>query len=309
MQFLFDLGNGIGQFIGYILWFFFDMFDNYAFAVVCFTIFVKVCMLPFDIKGRRAMAKSMRMNKKRMELEKKYKNDRQKLSEETTKLYQQEGINPAGGCLPQFIPMFAFIGVMSSIAQPLTNMFHIAAGKISEAANILKPLVGDGGNFGDYYSQLNIIKYFPKYQDSLTMFNDTEKHAIMDFNKGFHLFGLDLTLTPSGSTFLDFIWILPVLCIITNFLSVFINQKLNAAATPEGPGCMKYLPYLMSIPYILIVFNLPAGVGFYYIVFNILNIIQTFIISKFFNAHLLIAKDEAAHIALLDIQESEISKR
>ena len=59
MQFLFNLGNGIGQFIGYILWFFFDMFDNYAFAVICFTVFVKVCMFPFDIKGRRAMAKSM----------------------------------------------------------------------------------------------------------------------------------------------------------------------------------------------------------------------------------------------------------
>ena len=65
----------------------------------------------------------------------------------------------------------------------------------------------------------------------------------------------------------------------------------------------------MSITYILIVFNLPAGVGFYYIVFNILNIVQTFIIWKFFNAHLLIAKDEAAHVALLEIQEAEASKR
>ena len=309
MQFLFDLGNSIGQFIGYILWFFFDMFDNYAFAVICFTIFVKVCMFPFDIKGRRAMAKSMRLNKKRMELEKKYKNDRQKLSEETTKLYQQEGINPAGGCLPQFIPMFAFMGVLFSIAQPLTNMFHIASGKISEAVNVLKPLVGDGVNFNSYYSQLNIIKYFPKYQDSLTMFNDTEKHAITDFNNGFHLFGLDLTLTPNGSTFLDFIWILPVLCIVTNFLAVFISQKLNTVPQNEGPGCMKFLPYFMSIPYILFVFNVPAGVGFYYVVFNILNIVQTFIIWKFFNAHLLIAKDEAAHVALLDIQEAKVSKR
>ena len=309
MQFLFDLGNSIGQFIGYILWFFFDMFDNYAFAVICFTIFVKVCMFPFDIKGRKAMAKSMRFNKKIMELEKKYKNDRQKLNEERTKLYQQEGVNPAGGCLPQFITMFAFMGVLFSIAQPLTNMFHIASGKISEAVNVLKPLVGDGVNSNSYYSQLNVIKYFPKFQDSLTMFSDTEKHAIMDFNKGFHLFGLDLSLTPNGSAFLDFIWILPVLCIVTNFLAVFISQKLNTVSQNEGPGCMRYFPYLASIPYILFIFNVPAGVGFYYVVFNILNIVQTFIIWKFFNAHILVAKDEAAHIALLEVQESEVSKR
>ena len=90
---------------------------------------------------------------------------------------------------------------------------------------------------------------------------------------------------------------------------MFINQKLNSAATPEGPGCMKYSQYFLSIPYLLFVFNVPAGVGFYYIVFNILNIIQIFIVWKFFNAHLLIAKDEAAHVALLEIQEAEISKR
>ncbi|MBR1778935.1 MAG: YidC/Oxa1 family membrane protein insertase [Clostridia bacterium] len=308
MQFLFNIGNSIGQFIGYILWLFFDLFDNYALAVVCFTIFVKACMFPFDIKGRKAMVKSMRLNKKRLELEKRYKSDRQKLNEEITKLYQKEGINPAGGCLPQFIPMFAFMGVLFSIAQPLTNMFHISANKIAEAVSILKPLVGEKVNFNSYYSQLNVIKYFPAYQDSLLMFNDTEKNAIADFNKGFHLFGLDLSLTPNGSSFLDFIWILPVLCIVTNFIAVFINQKLNTMPGSEGPGCMKFLPYFMSVPYILFVFNVPAGVGFYYIVFNILNIVQTFIVWKFFNVHILAAKEEAARVALLEVQESKVGR-
>jgi YidC/Oxa1 family membrane protein insertase len=39
------------------------------------------------------------------ELQKKYKDDREKLTQETMKLYQQEGVNPAGGCLPILVQM------------------------------------------------------------------------------------------------------------------------------------------------------------------------------------------------------------
>ncbi len=313
MQIFFNIGNAIGQFAGYILWFFFDVFDNYVFSVFCFTLFIKICSFPFELKGRKAMARTARINKKRLELEKKYKNDRQKLSEETTKLYQQEGVNPAGGCLPQLFPMFAFMGVLFSITQPLTNMLHISADKVSNAIDILPNLVGESTKSGfynrAYYSQLNVVKYFPKYQDSFTMFNETEKGSILNFHKGFNFFGLDLTLTPNGSSFSDFIWLIPVLCIVTNFLSVFLSQKLNSAQTGELNGCMKFTPYLMSIPYILFVFNVPAGVGVYYIIFNFLAIVQTMIVAKFYSSHILTAKEEAARIALLDMEEKNISKR
>ncbi len=309
MQFLFDIANAIGQLIGYVLWFFFDIFDNYVFAVICFTLFIKICLFPFDVKTRKSMAKTMRLNKKRMELEKRYKNDRQKLTEETAKLYQQEGVNPAGGCLPQLFPMFSFMGVLFAITQPLTNMFHIAADKVASAAAVLPSLVGEGVKLNSYYSQLDIIKYFPKFRESFTMFDETESHAILDFVKGFNLFGLDFSLTPNGSAFSDFVWLMPVLCIVTNFLSVFISQKLNGQTAEVPVGCMKFMPYFMSIPYILFVFNVPAGVGFYYIVFNLLAIVQTFILWKFYNSYILNAREEAARVALLDLEEAKIPRR
>ena len=67
MQIFFNIGNAIGQFAGYILWFFFDVFDNYVFSVFCFTLFIKICSFPFELKGRKAMARTARINKKRLE--------------------------------------------------------------------------------------------------------------------------------------------------------------------------------------------------------------------------------------------------
>lgn len=64
----------------------------------------------------------------------------------------------------------------------------------------------------------------------------------------------------------------------------------------------------MSIPYILFVFNVPAGVGVYYIIFNFLAIVQTMIVAKFYSSHILTAKEEAARIALLDMEEKMFQK-
>ncbi|MDQ5983094.1 MAG: Membrane protein insertase YidC [Eubacteriales bacterium SKADARSKE-1] len=309
MQIFSAVGNGLGQLFGYVLWFFFDLFDNYILAVICFTVVIKLFMFPFELKSRKANAKTMGLNKKRLEIQKRYKNDRQKQSEEIAKLYEQEGVNPAGGCLPQLIPAFSFMGVYFAIVRPLTNMFHIAADKVSQAEAILPSIVGSGVKLNQYYSQLDVIKYFPKAQSLFNMFSESEAHDIHDFHMGFNFFGMDLSPTPAGSSFYEFVWIWPVLCVLTMVLSVFIGQKLNTMPTPEGQGCMKFMPYAMSLPYIFFVFYAPAAIGFYYLIVNILTIGQNFVISKFYNSHILTAREEAARIALRDIEERKVQKR
>lgn len=309
MHFYSALTDGLGQLFGYILWFFFDLFDNYMLAVICFTVVIKLLAFPFELKARKANARTMGLNQKRAEIQKKYKNDRQKQSEEIAKLYEQEGVNPAGGCLPQIVPMLSLMGVFFAIVKPLTNMFHIAADKVAQAEALLPSVVGEGVSLNKFYAQLDVVKYFHKGQPFFNMFSETEIHDINDFRTGFNFFGLDLSLTPAGSDFNQFVWVLPVFCILTMVISVFVGQKLNSMQTPDGPGCMKFMPYLASLPYIFFVFYAPAALGFYYLISNILTIVQAFIISKFYNSHILTAREEAARIALRDIEENKIQKK
>ena len=291
----------IGQLFGYILWFFFDLFDNYPLAVICFTIFIRLMMVPFDLKSRKASAHMARLSKKQAELQKRYKNNKEKLNDELAKLYQKEGANPLGGCLPQIFPILSFMGVYAAIASPLTNMFHISVDKISQAFKALGEPVNRA-------SQLLLIKKIPTDQNILGIFSESEVHAINDFNKGFNLFGMDLSTTPISTHFLDFAWILPVLCIATMIASVVISQKLNFVPAPQGAGCIKFFPYIMSIPFIWVVITAPSALGLYYTVSNVLMIVQSFLIAKYYNPHIITAKQEAQRIALRDLEESKIDK-
>lgn len=295
-----NIFNALGYAFGYILWLFFDLFNNYPLAIICFTLVVKGAMIPFELKSRRASFKMARLNKKQAEIQKKYKNNKEKMNEELAKLYQQEG-NPMGGCLPQLIPMLSFMGIYFAIVSPLTNMFHISFDKVNSALAAI-------GHNGGYYGQLEIIKRFPTDANLLSIFNQTEANAIMDFNKGFNFFGLDLFPVPAHSPTFSSAWLWPVLCMITMIASTLVMQKTNTVSTSEAPGCMKFMPYLFSIPFLFVVINAPAGVGFYYAFSNVLSIVQNFLITKYYNPHIVTAKQEAARIALRDIQESNVSK-
>jgi YidC/Oxa1 family membrane protein insertase len=85
----------------------------------------------------------MQKSKKWQDLQKKYKNDRQKMQEEQMKMYQEMGVNPLGSCLPLLIQFPIIIGLYRAIilALPATPMQMIDISKhlypIFDAAKLI----------------------------------------------------------------------------------------------------------------------------------------------------------------------------
>ncbi len=96
-------------------------FHSAGLAVIMFTIIVKTLMLPLTIKATRSSRAMQELQPKIKELQKKYKNDRQMLSQETMKLYGQYGVNPMAGCLPILIQMPIFFGLYRAILHLSNN--------------------------------------------------------------------------------------------------------------------------------------------------------------------------------------------
>ncbi|MEC8011777.1 MAG: membrane protein insertase YidC [Pseudomonadota bacterium] len=84
---------------------------NWGFSIILLTLFIKALLFPLAAKGYRSMAKMREMQPKMVELKKKYGEDRQKMSQELMKLYQKEGVNPLGGCLPMLLQMPIFLAL------------------------------------------------------------------------------------------------------------------------------------------------------------------------------------------------------
>ncbi len=84
---------------------------NWGFSIIILTILVKIAFFSLNAKAYRSMAKMRAIQPKMLELKDKYGEDRQKQSQEMMKLYQNEGVNPIGGCLPMLVQMPVFIAL------------------------------------------------------------------------------------------------------------------------------------------------------------------------------------------------------
>jgi YidC/Oxa1 family membrane protein insertase len=89
-------------------------------SIVILVVAIRICLIPLFVKQVHAQRKMAQHAPQLAELRKKYKNDKQRLNEETMKFYKENGVNPLAGCLPmipQFIVFFALFYVLRAIAE------------------------------------------------------------------------------------------------------------------------------------------------------------------------------------------------
>ena len=101
----------IEQALFWILQFLHGVVGDYGMAIIGLTIVVRLALLPLTIRQTRSMYELQRIQPKIQALQTKYKNDKEKLQEETLKFYQENKVNPFGGCLPMLIQMPIFFAL------------------------------------------------------------------------------------------------------------------------------------------------------------------------------------------------------
>ena len=88
---------------------------NYGLAIIVLTILVRLVTLPIVTKQMRSAERMREVMPRIKEIQEKYKDDRQKQSEETFKIYREEGVNPLSGCFPLLLQMPVFIGLFYAL--------------------------------------------------------------------------------------------------------------------------------------------------------------------------------------------------
>lgn len=80
-------------------------FPSYGIAIIVLTVIIKTLLLPFALKQIKSMKAMQEIQPEMQRIQKKYKNDPNKLREEMGKLYKEHGASPLAGCLPLLIQM------------------------------------------------------------------------------------------------------------------------------------------------------------------------------------------------------------
>lgn len=265
--------------LGYLFRFLYQMLNNYGWTLVAFTVITKLILLPLTIKQQKSMSKMQAIQPRLKELQKKYQYDQEKLNQETMKLYKENDVNPMGGCLPLLIQFPLLIALYNIIRNPLTYVMQLGQSgpSIAEIAEVMNAAganvlandqIGMAAKIGEYGSLL------------------AEKFGELNIlNINFSFFGFDLSQTPS-LTNLTLLSLIPVLAGLTTYLSSWLSNKLTGQTTSQKnddkQNSMKMMTYLFPLMTVFFSVSLPAGLGFYWILSNIIQTVQQFVMHRMF---------------------------
>jgi YidC/Oxa1 family membrane protein insertase len=99
---------------------------SYALAIIIMTIIIRTLLWPLQNAATKSMRKMAKLSPIMNELREKYKDDPQRMNQETMKLYKEYGVNPFGGCLPMLVQIpifFGFYGMLDKAIELRNSSF------------------------------------------------------------------------------------------------------------------------------------------------------------------------------------------
>jgi len=105
----------------YALKYLYDLTGSFGLAIILITVGMRLVLLPLTIKQTKSMIAMQRLQPQLKEIQKKYKDDREKQGQEMMKLYKDNKVSPLGGCLPLILQLpiiFAIFDVLHNLSNP-----------------------------------------------------------------------------------------------------------------------------------------------------------------------------------------------
>ncbi len=90
---------------------------SFGFAIILFTVLIKIVTYPLNKSQMESTRATQELQPRLKELQKKYGNDKEKLSKAQMELYKEAGVNPLGGCLPMLVQMPIWFALYRAIYQ------------------------------------------------------------------------------------------------------------------------------------------------------------------------------------------------
>lgn len=219
-----------------------------------------------------------KMAEEQKKIQDKYKNDKEKQTEELMKLYKENKVNPLSGCLPMLIQIPIILAMFYIVRQPLTYITQTPKEEIKT------------------YTQqiLNKEEVLDKEMQANELTIAKEKNLIdMQIMPGINLGDIPSNVfsKDENKKASPFSLIIPILTIAFSFLQNKLTQK-NSNQTPEQLEMQKTSNLMMPLLSGFISYTMPLALGVYWLFGNILQIIQQMIINK------IVKKDKEKILAL-----------
>lgn len=211
---------------------------NFGLAIIIFTILIRLVIYPLTVsqlKSTQAM-QDFQKSKKWQDIQKKYKDDKEKLQQEQLALYKEMGINPFASCLPTIIQFPIMIGLY----QAITRALSVTPLQLIDLYKHIYPFI-------------NISNLIPLNNRFLYM-NLAQPDRYL-------LFGVGVP-------------ILAILVVITTYLQTKLMQQPTSGPNDSSAQMAQTMNLTMPLFMGYIAYIYSSGLALYFLVGNLLYIIQ-----------------------------------
>lgn len=282
---------------GYLLELLYNLTSNYGLAIILFTIVIKLIFLPFSIKQQKTMKKSAKIQEKMKIIQFKYKNNPEKMNQEMMNLYKNEKMNPFSGCFTAIIQFLLLFSIFYLVRSPLTFMEKMPAEDISKYVTQIQE---SGKSVSGAYPEIDIIREYNFLKEK-----NPEDANIEKINLQMNFLGIDLSKVPQQNLTDFTVYIIPILYILSSFISIRLttsmqekSNKKTKETTIDGTTGKELVPeeenneldavmqtnkmmsWMMPIMSISVALVAPLGLALYWLVNNILMIVERVVLDK-----------------------------
>ena len=245
MKVLGAIWNGASELLLTILEFFYGLTNSFGLAIVLLTIAVRIVLYPLNQKQMTSMQQMQKIQPRLKVLQEKYANDKEKLNQETMRLYKENKVNPAAGCLPLLVQLPILIllfNVLRTYDFAGTSFLGIILGSSTTAG--LAQAVGVAADPTGNYGVMSVLTGILKNPAGLS-------------NAGLYIGNL-------------------ILLISISFLT-WAQQKLSSGTNPQMAMMNTVMPFFMAF----ICLSMPGGVMLYWGLSSLMGVVQQyFVMSK-----------------------------
>ena len=278
---------------GTVLRFFNDLTHSYLFAILLFAICAKILLFPFSIKQQKNSVKQAKMRPKEMAIRKKYKgttdpNMQRRMQEEIQELYQKEGFNPMGGCLPLLLQLPLILIIYNVIRNPLRYICGASKEAVAALLKFARGFEQAGMKIYEKVTEIDLVSILNgEHSEEIIAGAEKALGKSIEYSElpDFTIFGnFDLSKVPS---FTSIYIIIPILTGIIAYVSTKLTQKLSyqGAITAEDPSAKTsniIMDLMMPLMSVWMSFMFPAMLGIYWMFQNILGVLQQLVLKKMY---------------------------
>ena len=237
--------NGASDLLLMILEFFYGLTNSFGMAIVLLTVAVRIALYPLNQKQMTSMQQMQKIQPRLKVLQEKYANDKEKLNQETMRLYKENKVNPAAGCLPLLVQLPILIllfNVLRTYDFAGTSFLGIILGSSTTAG--LAQAVGVAADPTGNYGLMSVLTGIIQNPSGLS-------------NAGLYMGNL-------------------ILLISISFLT-WAQQKLSSAgANPQMAMMNTIMPFFMAF----ICLSMPGGVMLYWGLSSLIGVAQQYFVMK-----------------------------